>query len=109
MGTHKRRIHKERAWRGGGVRLQTLPAWAPEPAPFPAAQAVRDGGPASKRLWQVTPGRARYRTAARHSRSLSPGGLPARDVMAVRMEASSAQASSVSNKRPDIRFPLACL
>src|SRR5262245_38352199 len=40
-------------------------------------------------------------------RSLSTGGLPAGDLMAVRMEAISAHASSVSNKRTDIRFPLA--
>jgi hypothetical protein len=39
-------------------------------------------------------------------RSLSTGGLPARDVIAVRMGAISAQAVSVSNKRTDIRFPL---
>src|SRR5215510_14030192 len=42
-------------------------------------------------------------------RSLSTGGLPARDLIAVRMGASSAHASSVSNKRTDIRFPLACI
>src|SRR5262245_30579081 len=57
MGTHNRRINKEMACLGGGVRLQTLPELAPEPAPFPAAKAVIDGVPASKRLWQVTPGR----------------------------------------------------
>src|SRR5215471_10007126 len=39
-------------------------------------------------------------------RSLSTGGLPARDLRAVRMGAISSHASSVSNKRTDIRFPL---
>src|SRR5215471_13790242 len=42
-----------------GIRLEPLPELAPEPAPFPAAKAVIDRVPASKRLWQVTPGRPR--------------------------------------------------
>src|SRR5262249_12581920 len=37
----------------------------------------------------------------------STGGLPARDFRVARMGAISAHASSVSNKRTDIRFPLA--
>src|SRR5262245_23766675 len=57
VGTHNRRIEKEMACQRTGIRLEPLPALAPEPAPFPAAQAVRDRVPASKRLWQVTPGR----------------------------------------------------
>jgi hypothetical protein len=63
---------------------------------------------ASGRSRQGVPGRARESTAAMPIRSLSPGGLPARDVRAVRMGAISAHASAVSNKRPDLRFPLAC-
>src|SRR5262245_54505235 len=39
-------------------------------------------------------------------RSLSTGGLPAGDLMVMRMAAISAHASSVNNKRTDIRFPL---
>src|SRR5215510_12150851 len=42
-------------------------------------------------------------------RSLSTGGLPAGDLMVMRMAAISAHASSVNNKRTDIRFPLACI
>src|SRR5215467_6621920 len=61
---------------------------------------------ASGRSRQGVPVRARYKTASINSRSLSTGGLPARDLMAARMEAISAHASSVSNKRTDIRFPL---
>src|SRR5215472_6098673 len=59
MGTHTRRIDKEMAGQRTGVRLELLPELAPEPAPFPAAKAVIDRVPASKRLWQVTPGRPR--------------------------------------------------
>src|SRR5215510_16393499 len=57
MGTHNRRIDKEIACQRTGVRLEMLPELAPEPAPFPAAKAVIDRVPASKLLWQVTPGR----------------------------------------------------
>jgi hypothetical protein len=64
---------------------------------------------ASGRSRHGVPVRARERTASMHIRSLSTGGLPARDVMAVRMGAISAPASSVSNKRTDRRFPLACI
>src|SRR5215510_1963862 len=56
MGTHNRRIDKEMACQRTGVRLELLPELAPEPAPFPAAKAVIDRVPASKRLGQVTPG-----------------------------------------------------
>src|SRR5215471_8150866 len=56
---HNRRIDKEMAGQRTGIRLEPLPELAPEPAPFPAAQAVRDRVPASKRRWQVTPGRSR--------------------------------------------------
>src|SRR5215467_12172743 len=59
VGTHNRRIAKELAGQRTGIRLEPLPALAPEPAPFPAAQAVRDRVPVSKRLWEVTPGRPR--------------------------------------------------
>src|SRR6516164_4420942 len=59
MGAHHRRIDKERAGQRTGVRLEPLPELAPEPPPFPAAKAVRDRVPVSKRLWQVTPGRPR--------------------------------------------------
>ena len=55
LGAAKRRIEKELAGQRTGVRLATLPAWAPAPAPCPAAQAVSDGVPVAKRLWQVTP------------------------------------------------------
>src|SRR5262249_23943354 len=59
MGAHNRRIDKELAGQRTGVRLEPLPALAPEPPPCPAAKAVRDRVPGSKRLWQVTPGRPR--------------------------------------------------
>src|SRR5215475_8847398 len=57
MGADNRRIDKELAGQRTGVRLEPLPELAPEPAPFPAAKAVIDRVPVSKRLWQVTPGR----------------------------------------------------
>src|SRR5215467_8986989 len=59
MGTDNRRIDKELAGQRTGVCLEPLPELAPEPAPFPAAKAVRDRVPVSKRLWEVTPGRPR--------------------------------------------------
>ena len=59
MGTHNRRIDKELACPGRGVRLEPLPELAPEPPSFPAAKAVLDCVPAPKRLGQVTPGRPR--------------------------------------------------
>src|SRR5262249_45416137 len=57
MGADNRRIDKEVACLGRGVRLETLPKLAPEPTPFPAAQAVVHRIPVAKRLWQVTPRR----------------------------------------------------
>src|SRR5215471_2116839 len=57
MGTDNRRIDKERVCQRTGIRLETLPELTPEPASFPAAKAVIDRVPVSKRLWQVTPGR----------------------------------------------------
>src|SRR5215471_4953895 len=59
MGADNRRIDKEMACQRTGVRLETLPELAPEPAPFPAAKAIIDRVPVSKLLWQVTPGRPR--------------------------------------------------
>src|SRR5215467_12847472 len=59
MGTDNRRLEKELAGQRTGVCLEPLPELAPEPAPFPAAKAVRDRVPVSKRLWEVTPGRPR--------------------------------------------------
>src|SRR5262249_19114431 len=59
MGTDNRRIDKELAGQRTGVGLEPLPELAPEPAPFPAAKAVRDRVPVSKRLWEVAPGRPR--------------------------------------------------
>src|SRR5262245_47730348 len=56
MGADNRRIDKELAAQRTGIRLEPLPELAPEPAPFPAAQAVIDCVPVAKRLWQVTPG-----------------------------------------------------
>src|SRR2546423_13847346 len=56
MGADHRRIDTELAGQRTGVRLEPLPALAPEPAPCPAA---KDRVPVSKRLWQVTPGRPR--------------------------------------------------
>ena len=59
MGADNRRIATELAGPRTGVRLEPLPELAPEPAPFPAAKAVRDRVPVSKRLGEVTPGRPR--------------------------------------------------
>src|SRR5262245_36059107 len=55
-GADNRRIDKNGACLGRGVRLQTRPELAPEPTLFPAAKAIIDRVPVSKRLWQVTPG-----------------------------------------------------
>src|SRR5262244_1647714 len=112
MGPDKRRIEKELAGQRTGVCLEPLPELAPEPAPFPAAKAVRDRVPVSKRLWEVTPGRPR---AGKGQQGFNAHPiaeyrrLPARDLMVARMGAISAQASSVNNKRTDMRFPLVCI
>src|SRR4029434_10885859 len=58
MGADNRRIDKEMACPGRGVRLEPLPQLAPEPTPFPAAKAVVHRIPVSKRLGQVTPRRS---------------------------------------------------
>src|SRR5262245_25604197 len=57
MGADNRRIDKEVACPGRGVRLEPLPQLAPEPTPFPAAKAVVHRIPVAKCLWQVTPRR----------------------------------------------------
>src|SRR5262245_65959140 len=57
MSADKRRIDKEVACPGRGIRREPLPQLAPESTPFPAAQAVGHRIPVSKRLWQVTPWR----------------------------------------------------
>src|SRR5215216_842987 len=57
MGADNRRIDKEVACLGRGVRLEPLPKLAPEPTPFPAAKAVVHRIPVSKLLGQVTPRR----------------------------------------------------
>src|SRR5215813_11387818 len=101
MGTDNRRIEKELAGQRTGVGLEPLPELAPEPA----SQCPN----ASGRSRQGVPVRARYSRASMNIRSLSTGGLPARDLMVARMGAISAQASSVNNKRTDMRFPLVCI
>src|SRR5215471_841122 len=58
MGADNRRIDKEVACLGRGVRLETLPQLAPEPTPFPAAKAVVHRIPVAKCLWQVAPRRS---------------------------------------------------
>src|SRR5215471_13793569 len=57
MSADDRRIDKEVACLGRGVRLETLPQLAPEPTPFPAATAVVHRIPVATCLWQVTPWR----------------------------------------------------
>ena len=59
MGADNRRIDKELAGQRTALRLDAFPELAPEPAPFPAAKAVIDCVPVSKRLWQVAPWRPR--------------------------------------------------
>src|ERR1043166_3475262 len=59
MGADNRRIDKEIACQRTGVRLEPLPELAPDPAPLPAAKAVRDRVPVAKLLWEVAPGRPR--------------------------------------------------
>ena len=89
-------------------RLEAFPELAPDTVCFPAAQAVVDCVPGPKIGWQVAPGYPRageIEAASINMRSLSAGGLPARDLLAVRMGAISAHASSVSNKRTHIPFP----
>ena len=109
MGADNRRIDKELAGQRTALRLDAFPELAPEPAPFPAAKAVRDCVPASKRLWQVAPWRPRAQEEDGFNdiRSLSTG-YHARFNRG-KDGAISAQAASVSNKRTDIRFPLACI
>src|SRR5262249_29721546 len=57
LGADHRRLEQEVACLGRGGRLETLPTWAPEPTPFPAAKAVVHRLPVAKRLGQVTPRR----------------------------------------------------
>ena len=92
MGADNRRIDKELAGQRTALRLDAFPELAPEPAPFPAAKAVRDCVPASKRLWQVAPWRPRAgkrEDGFNNIRPLSTGGLPARDLIVARMGAIS--------------------
>jgi hypothetical protein len=89
-------------------RLEVFLELASDTVCFPAAKAVVDHVPGPKAGWQVAPGYPRageIEAAAINMRSLSAGGLPARDWMAVRMGAISAHASSVSNKRTHIPLP----
>src|SRR5215475_282594 len=57
MGAHDRCIDKEVTRQGIVLRLQVLPGPTPEPAPFLAAETVRDRVPMPKFRWQVAPRR----------------------------------------------------
>jgi hypothetical protein len=59
MGADNRRIDKELAGQRTALGLDACPELAPEPAPFPAAQAVIACVPVSTCLWQVAPWRPR--------------------------------------------------
>src|SRR2546428_510899 len=59
MSAHDRGIDKEVARQGTACRLEAFPELAPDPAPFPAAKAVRDRVPVPKVRWQVAPWRPR--------------------------------------------------